>query len=169
LILAQLYAIGVVGAILINIGSTSTDFSLSLPRSTRLLMLASAGILFFVEFSIAVEKPKASLFAAIVLVIGLAARAIARRTKRQQPHHAPPLHLGQSRRSFKTAPGKKYLVAVRGKSEPLLRFAIEEAQAQQAMLYVLRVKEIVVNTLPETMLTVFNATDAVALPLSPAA
>ncbi len=158
LILAQLYAIGVVGAILINIGSTSTDFSLSLPRSTRLLMALSAVILFFVELSIAVEKPKAALFAAIVLITGLTARALAQRkvAERTGAVELPPAAVRV--RPEHPAPGMEpsatFLVAVRGKSENLLRFAIEEAKARNVKLFVLRVKEIAVGTLPETFLTV---------------
>jgi amino acid transporter len=157
LILAQLYAIGVVGAVLINIGSTATDSSLKLTRASRLWMSLSAIILLFVEISIAVEKPKAALFAAIVLVTGWAARVIAHRKKEELPVREG--MIAKPRRKVIGEPSTSFLLALRGKSEQVLRFAIDEAKARNAMLYILRVKEIAVDTLPETMLTVTNAID----------
>ncbi len=155
MILAQLYAIGVVGAIFINIGSTSTDFSLSLRRSIRFLMIISAVILFFIELSIAIEKPKATLFAGIVLVTGLAARVVAQRKVAERPSaELPPGVFFPERRVSEVEPRAKYLVALRGKSENLLRFTIEEAMTREAKLFILRVQEIAVGTLPQTFHTV---------------
>jgi len=51
--LSELYAIGVVGAILINIGSTGTDRSLKLATPTRVFMIFSAIVLLLVETTIA--------------------------------------------------------------------------------------------------------------------
>ncbi len=157
MILAQLYAIGVVGAVLINIGSTATDASLKLSRASRLWMALSAVILLFVEISIAIEKPRAALFALVVLVTGWGARAIAHRKKEELPFKEG--ILARPRRKVLGEPSTSFLVALRGKSEHVLRFAIDEAKARNAMLYVLRVKEIAVDTLPETMLTVASVID----------
>jgi len=157
LILAQLYAIGVVGAVLINIGSTATDSSLQLTRASRLWMALSAIVLLFIEISIAIEKPKAALFATIVLVTGWAARAMAHRKKEELLVKEG--MLAKPRRKVVGEPSTSFLVALRGKSEQVLRFAIEEAKSRNALLYVLRVKEIAVDILPETMLTVTSAID----------
>jgi len=157
LILAQLYAIGVVGAVLINIGSTATDRSIKLTPTSRLWMALSAIVLLFIEISIAVEKPKAAVFAIVVLAIGWAARAIAHRKKEELPFKAG--IVARPRRKVLGEPSTSFLVALRGKSEPVLRFAIDEAKARNAMLFVLRVKEIAVDTLPETMLTVTSDID----------
>ncbi|MBI3195895.1 MAG: amino acid permease, partial [Ignavibacteriae bacterium] len=46
--LAQMYAIGVVGAVLINIGSTGTDPDIKLSTTKRWFMIGSALILFFI-------------------------------------------------------------------------------------------------------------------------
>ncbi|MGH7491014.1 MAG: universal stress protein [bacterium] len=160
MILAHLYAIGVVGAVLINIGSTATDRTLKLPRHTRLLMGLSAVILFFVELSIAIEKPQATLFASIILFVGLGARYLAVRKARHAFHYAEAPAAGRAgRRQREMPPSVKFLVAVRGKSEQLLRFAISEARAYNAQLLVLRVKEIAVGTLPEKMLMVSSDVD----------
>ena len=154
LTLAQLYAIGVVGAIVINVGSTSTDSSLQLARWIRVGMLASAVILFFVEFSIAVQKPKATVYASLVLVAGLSARAIAHRRRAVVP--VQPVPAGQAvptkrTRIVRKAPEFKFVLALQDRSERLLKFAIEEAKAREAMLIVLRIKEIAVGDLPETL------------------
>lgn len=153
LTLAELYAIGVVGAIFINVGSTSTDRSISIGKITRLMMMISAVILFFVELSIAVEKPKAAAFAAIVLVVGLFARYV---TKRRPvpvpvPAEAVPLRVEKRRRARRAMPSAKFLVALKGMNERLLKFALDEAKSRNAMLFVLRVKEIAVGSLPERL------------------
>lgn len=153
LTLAQLYAIGVVGAVLINVGSTATDRSVSLSPYIRWSMTASAVILLLVELSIAVEKPKATIFAATILAVGLAARAIAtrRRALVQVQPAAAPLSPPAMRRRHRKAPAVKFVVAMKDRSERLLRFAIEEAKVRDAMLVVLRIKEIAVGALPQML------------------
>lgn len=153
LTLAHLYAIGVVGAILINIGSTATDPTLGLKPWKRLLMAVSAIVLFFVEVSIAVEKPDAALFAGIVLVVGLGARQISRMRKvvPAVALEGVPVPVRRRVRTGKRAPTAKFLVAMKGTSERLLHFAMEEAKERNALLYILRVKEIAVGSLPEKL------------------
>ncbi|HEY4613392.1 MAG TPA: universal stress protein [Bacteroidota bacterium] len=150
LTLAQLYAIGVVGAILINVGSTSTDYSLPLRRWVRWMMFGSAILLFFVETSIAIDKPKAALFASIVLVLGLTARAIAKgaRVPVAVPAEAQPIPVKPRRHVRRRPPSTRYMVSIKETSDRLLKFAIDEAKARNALLVVLRVKEISVGTLP---------------------
>lgn len=72
--LADLYAIGVVGAIAINLGSISTSRELALKGWERALMLTLTVILTAIEATICVVKPHARGFALIVLVVGLAGR-----------------------------------------------------------------------------------------------
>ncbi|MBX6315261.1 MAG: amino acid permease [Isosphaeraceae bacterium] len=72
--LADLYAIGVVGAIAINLGSISTSRDLELKRYERALMLVLTAILIAIEATIAIVKPHARGFALVVLVVGLAGR-----------------------------------------------------------------------------------------------
>lgn len=148
--LSHLYAIGVVGAMTINIGSTATDKSVYLKPLEKLFMLISATVLLLVEISIAVRKEEATIFAVAVLAVGLAARALAKRraavvTAVREPLPAP---APERRRRRKAVPSTKYLVAVKEMNEKLLRFASEEAKARNAFLFVLRVKEIVVGALP---------------------
>jgi amino acid transporter/nucleotide-binding universal stress UspA family protein len=72
--LADLYAVGVVGAIGINLGSTSTDRSLALKPWERAVMLLLTLIMVAIEITILIDKPHARDFALIVLVLGLAGR-----------------------------------------------------------------------------------------------
>lgn len=72
--LADLYAVGVVGAIGINLGSVSTNHALDLRRRERWLMYVLTAIMIAIELTICTVKPHARSFALVVLVIGLAAR-----------------------------------------------------------------------------------------------
>ncbi len=73
--LAGLYAIGVVGAIAVNLGSCTFNKRLGLPWYQRLLMGSTFLILTAVELTIAKTKPDALFFAMCVLGIGLTLRA----------------------------------------------------------------------------------------------
>lgn len=149
-ILSHLYAIGLVGAMTINLGSTATDKTINLKRVIRSFMLVSAAVLFLIEVSIAVNKREAAIFASVVLVAGLSARVVTRRRYKSLPAIpeavAPVAHVPKRRR--RAIPSTKYLLALKDVNERLLRFAIEEAKARNALLFILRVKEIAVGSLP---------------------
>jgi amino acid transporter/nucleotide-binding universal stress UspA family protein len=72
--LAGLYAIGVVGAISINLGTTSTNPELPLKRWERAFMFGLTLIMVAIGLTICVVKPHARSFALLVLVAGLSAR-----------------------------------------------------------------------------------------------
>ncbi len=74
--LAALYAIGVVGAISINLATTSTNPELALKPFERAFMLGLTVIMLAIGLTIFTEKPAARSFALIVLVAGLAGRLI---------------------------------------------------------------------------------------------
>ena len=75
--LADLYAVGVVGAIATNLGASSTDKKLNLLRWERYLMFFTFLIMVAIEISLFATKPNARLFALIVLAIGLIMRGLA--------------------------------------------------------------------------------------------
>ena len=77
--LASLYAIGVVGAITLNLGSSGTNFKLDMTVRERVLLLIGASILFFVEITIAIQKHHALIFALSVLTVGLTLRFLAKK------------------------------------------------------------------------------------------
>lgn len=83
--LSGLYAIGVVGAIAINLGTTSTNRSLLLRVPERVLMLVLTVVMIGIEATICVVKPEARGFALIVLVVGLAGRLATIVTNRAVP------------------------------------------------------------------------------------
>lgn len=76
--LAALYAIGVVGAITLNLGTCGTNFTLPLRGWERALLIISSIVLFFIELTIAVQKHNALIFALTILTVGLALRHIAK-------------------------------------------------------------------------------------------
>ncbi|MCM8774919.1 MAG: universal stress protein [Candidatus Omnitrophica bacterium] len=76
--LAALYAIGVVGAIALNLGTCATNFNIPLKRWERAVLIAGTVIMFFIELTIAVEKRNALFYAASILMVGLILRSIAK-------------------------------------------------------------------------------------------
>jgi amino acid transporter/nucleotide-binding universal stress UspA family protein len=76
--LADLYAVGVVGAIATNLGATSTDRKLDLKVSERVVMFVTFVIMAAIEVSLFVDKPNARIFAFTVLAIGLILRGLAK-------------------------------------------------------------------------------------------
>lgn len=75
--LSGLYAIGVVGAIGINLASISTNRKMPLSGFDRKLMLVLTVVMVAIEATICQIKPEARGFALITLALGLAARLIA--------------------------------------------------------------------------------------------
>ncbi len=145
--LAGLYAIGVVGAIAVNLGSCTFNKRLGLPWYQRLLMGSTFLVLTAVELTIAKTKPDALFFAMCVLGIGLSLRAYSHKlsglktvtmTKEVAEMVAPNL---PATMVSKLEEGQKIMVAARG-INPVLNFALEEAQLRKAVLCVLYVKEI---------------------------
>jgi nucleotide-binding universal stress UspA family protein len=76
--LAELYAVGVVGAIATNLGACSTDRKLELRYWERAIMFVTFLVMLGIEISLFVDKPSARVFAITVLAIGLILRALAR-------------------------------------------------------------------------------------------
>jgi len=76
--LADLYAVGVVGAIATNLGATSTDRKLKLKGFERGIMFATFLIMAAIEISLFIDKPNARIFAFTVLAIGLILRGLAK-------------------------------------------------------------------------------------------
>ncbi len=147
--LASLYAIGVVGAITVNLGSCTFNPKLPLRHWERITMALTFLVLFAVELTIAKTKNNALFFATCVLGIGLGLRGYTQRraglrtvTVREEIAAAvAPEMTGGFELNLK--PGQALLVAARGMT-PVLRFALEEARLRQGPLYVLYVKELAV-------------------------
>lgn len=152
--LMELYAIGVVGAIAVNLGSCALNRHLKLFWYERGTMLVTFLVLFAVEMTIAKTKPNALYFAVCILILGLGLRGIAHKragletitVKREVAEAIKPEAIANFRPNF--SPGQSILVAARGVT-PVLRYALEEARFRKGTLYVLYVKQISVS-LPGT-------------------
>ncbi len=148
--LADLYAIGVVGAITVNLGSCAFNARLKLKAWERLIMIGTFLVLFAVGITIAKTKPAALFFVVCVLGVGFALRWWAMKhagyetiiIKKEFAAAVSADHIAQFRPNL--TPGQSILVAARGLT-PVLRFAIEEAKFRQGNLYVLYIKELAVN------------------------
>jgi len=156
--LADLYAVGVVGAIATNLGASSTDRHLGLARWERVLMFFTFLVMLAIEISLFIDKPNARVFAVTILAVGLIMRGLAQehanRRKIAAPAMAPAL-AGVSAGAGPGAPlrpeaifnfatgaatGTPIMCAVRGVGRTL-DFAINEARETNRPLYLLFIRE----------------------------
>lgn len=147
--LMELYAIGVVGAITVNLGSCIFNRSLGLRWNERGVMIFTALILLAVELTLAKTKPNALFFIICILLSGFALRAIAQRGVVSPAGDLPPT--GDTTITPAAALPKPQqtqvqavMVAARGWT-PVLHFALEEARLRGAILYVLYVRLVSVS------------------------
>jgi amino acid transporter/nucleotide-binding universal stress UspA family protein len=147
--LAGLYAIGVVGAITVNVGSCTFNRTVGFTWYDRVLFGVTFCILFLVELTLAHTKLDALQFVIAILVGGLALRAYTQKrqglttltvTRAVAKMVGPDL---EARVQPRLQEGQKILVAARGIT-PVLGFALDEAQLRKATLCVLYVKEVAV-------------------------
>ncbi len=130
--LASLYAIGVVGAITMNLGACATNFKLKLNPWHRLTLAIAAVILLGVEITICFEKPNAFWFVMSILSIGLTLRFI---TKKILPAPAPALATESTvltvdeAKELSALYKSTCLVALRGVNLSLLEEAVLRAKA----------------------------------------
>ncbi len=148
--LAALYAIGVVGAICVNLGSCTLSRALPLHWAERGLMGATFLILCAVELTIARTKPDALFFVVCVLVVGLGLFAVSKHLARTPSLQTVPTAASGMRAYAAAGPvaerqpkAVRILVCVRGFT-PVLAFAMEEACLRGAALYVMHVREVAV-------------------------
>src|ERR1700759_2881296 len=146
--LADLYAVGVVGAIATNLGASSTDKKLGLRTWERTLMPCPFTVRAAPELPLFVNTRNARLFAATILVIGLILRGLASERAEKKALSAAavngikkagelPLPFAQT---LSETTGPPMLCAIRGIGRTL-DFAIQEAKDTDRPLYVLFVRE----------------------------
>jgi hypothetical protein len=145
--LADLYAVGVVGAIATNLGATATDRTLSIKKWERTLMFATFIVMAAIELSLLIDKPNARYFAVTILAVGLILRGLAqeRRMKKQALAAAPaasPIQItpATSGPAPHFASEESILCALRGTGRTL-DFAVREARETGRRLYLLFVRE----------------------------
>ena len=147
--LAGLYAIGVVGAITVNLGSCAFNRNVDFTWYDRVLFSITFVILAFVELTLAHTKLDALQFVLAILIGGLALRAYTLKRQglttltvtREVAKMVTPDLITSMRPRLEE--GQKIMVAARGIT-PVLRFSLDEAQLRKASLFVLYVKEVAV-------------------------
>src|SRR5438045_1427150 len=144
--LADLYAVGVVGAIATNLGATSTDRKLSIKSWERTLMFATFIVMAAIELSLLIDKPNARYFAVTILAVGLILRGLVqeRRMKKEAAPLLPasvPVQLTRNESVLAdNDTGEAILCAIRGTGRTL-DFALREARETGRRLYLLFVRE----------------------------
>jgi nucleotide-binding universal stress UspA family protein len=147
--LAGLYAIGVVGAITVNVGSCTFNRTRGFTWYDRVLFAVTFVVLAFVELTLAHTKLDALQFVLAILMGGLALRAYTLKRQglttltvtREVARMVTPDLAATMRPRLQE--GQKIMVAARGIT-PVLSFALDEAQLRKATLFVLYVKEVAV-------------------------
>jgi amino acid transporter/nucleotide-binding universal stress UspA family protein len=149
--LADLYAVGVVGAIATNLGATATDRKLSIKTWERTLMFATFIVMAAIEMSLLIDKPNARYFAVTILAVGLILRGLVqeRRMKKEAiplPALVPerlPVGVAAPPPEAAAIPelgSEAILCAIRGTGRTL-DFALREARETGRRLYLLFVRE----------------------------
>ncbi len=149
--LAKMYAIGVVGAIVINLGSCVVNRKLAIRIAERGGMVLIGLLLLAIWITIPFTNIPALVFIVVMLTGGLTMRFIAQRAAipkpvpvEAAPEAAPPLPEVPVGELLPFDPGKgRIMVATRGNLK-LLRFAFDEARRRDANIFVLYVRDIAV-------------------------
>lgn len=141
--LAELYAVGFVGAIATNLGVNAADPSLAMSKTQRYLMWLTFILITAIEITLFIDKPNARRFAVSIMAVGLILRSFVAEYRQRQwsskkvaLRHASlyaddtraPLHEGVILCTVRTI----------GKT---LNFAIEEAKKANQPLYILFIRE----------------------------
>jgi amino acid transporter/nucleotide-binding universal stress UspA family protein len=144
--LADLYAVGVVGAIATNLGATATDRKLSIKSWERTLMFATFIVMAAIEMSLLIDKPNARYFAVTILAVGLILRGLVleRRMKQEALPGKAPLEVATAKPTGalpqNAMDAESILCAIRGTGRTL-DFALREARETGRRLYLLFVRE----------------------------
>ena len=156
--LADLYAVGVVGAIATNLGATATDRKLTIKSWERTLMFATFIVMAAIEMSLLIDKPNARYFAVTILAVGLILRGLVQERRAKKEAKIAPeelaIDVAVPPSSVKTevappsamtrpplVPGaESILCAIRGTGRTL-DFALREARETGRRLYLLFVRE----------------------------
>lgn len=135
--LANLYAIGFVGAIAVNLGATSTNFKLDIKPIARYFMFATFLIMTFIEITLFIDKPEARGFVITIMAFGLFLRMLVVEQKQKvlakQAEREPLPELPKT--------SKGGILAVVTGIGRTLDFALKESQVHQVPLHILFVRE----------------------------
>lgn len=152
--LAGMYAIGVIGAITINLWATAWNRKLDVKQLERYGLWGLGGLLLIIWLTIAWTKPLASGFLACMLIGGISLRFVGQALARRVPAPTPaapgaattlsPAEQAALAPLLPFDPARRrILVATRG-APALLKFAFEHAKLLNANVFVLFVRELAV-------------------------
>ncbi|MBX3379493.1 MAG: amino acid permease [Phycisphaeraceae bacterium] len=141
--LGELYAIGVVGAITINLFSCAANKKLTIGRYERAGLWSLAALMAIIFLTIVVAKPNATIFAGVIVTAVLITRFVVRvRARRIAASPLPEPSLGwiaQIRdQPVVPGPGPRIMLAARGRDQAA--FAVDMAKRRKATLFVIFVR-----------------------------
>ncbi len=143
--LGELYAIGVVGAIAINVLSCAFNKALAISRVERIGMWSLGALMTVIELTIVVAKPRATVFAGTIIVTVLVVRFLLKARAKVEAE-LPPLPtpeagwLAEVRRApAAIEPGRpRIMLAARGRYQS--EYAVDVAKRRGAALFVIYVR-----------------------------
>jgi amino acid transporter/nucleotide-binding universal stress UspA family protein len=146
--LADLYAVGVVGAIATNLGATATDRKIIMKKWERGLMFSTFIVMGAIELSLLIDKPNARYFAVTILAVGLILRGLVQERRMKKAAEKVPetlpvtvkLPAPNGEATVVPASPEAILCAIRGTGRTL-EFALREARETGRRLYLLFVRE----------------------------
>jgi nucleotide-binding universal stress UspA family protein len=152
-VLGDLYAVGVVGAIAINVLSCAYNRELPISRWQRGGMWVLGSLMGLAEITILLTKPHATMFCGIVVAVVLAVRAVLRFHSPVEPVPEPEAGwMSEIGRTVTIEAGKpRIMLAARGRDNA--EYAVDMARRRNAVLFtifvrVLRVMDVQPGKLP---------------------
>ncbi|MBX3388674.1 MAG: amino acid permease [Phycisphaeraceae bacterium] len=141
--LGELYAIGVVGAITINLFSCAANRSLDIGKYERIGLWSLAALMGTIGLTIVVAKPNATIFAGIIVSAVLITRLVVRTRARliaASPLPEPSLGwLAQIKdQPVVPGPGPRLMLAARGRDQAA--YAVDMAKRRKATLFAIYVR-----------------------------
>lgn len=141
--LGELYAIGVVGAIAINLVCCAANRELPIKRWERAGLWTIGLLMCIIELTIIVAKPNATIFAGSIIAATLAARALVHRGKRPAPLPVPEAGWLEEIKLAAASPpasGPRIMLAARGRDQA--EFAVDLARRRKASLFAIFVRAV---------------------------
>lgn len=143
--LSELYAIGVVGAIAINMLCCAANRKLPVSRGERAGLWSIGVLMSAVELTIIYAKPRAAVFAGVVIVAVLAARyfvrSAAERSKRGEPLPRPEAGwLAEIRGAPSNLAGVKGRIMLAARGRDNAEYAVDLARKRGAALFAIYVR-----------------------------
>lgn len=143
-VLAELYAIGVVGAIMISVLSCAVNSSLPIARWERIGLWALGLLMVVIELTIVYAKWRAAVFAAVMIATVLIIRYILRARQRRRIEEPLPVPVQgwlaelEAPQPTLDASKPRIMLAARGRNQA--EFAVDLARKRSATLFVIYVR-----------------------------